>query len=55
MRVIRRDYAARGRPVAAAYVAETLGVSHERIRAMFRRLNELGWLRSAGTPAIPLV
>lgn len=53
-RIIRRDFDFRGRPVSAAFVAETLGVSHERARNLFRRLNELGWLRAAGTPAIPV-
>jgi hypothetical protein len=40
-----------GEPAPAAHVARTLGVSHERVRAMFRSLNALGWLRGPASPA----
>ncbi len=42
-----------GRPVPAAHVAESMAVSHERARQYFKALSELGWLRGAGSPAIP--
>jgi hypothetical protein len=41
-----------GEPAPAAYVARTLGVSHERVRAMMRSLFDMGWLRGPSTPAM---
>lgn len=52
--MVAAEYAHGGRPVAAAAVALALGVSHERARALFRRLHELGWLRAPCSPAVPV-
>jgi hypothetical protein len=37
----------------ASLLAQRLGVTKQRVQAYFRRLNDLGWLRSAASPAIP--
>lgn len=42
-----------GRPAPAAIVAERLGMTHQRVKDIFKRLFGLGWLRGPGSPAIP--
>lgn len=46
-------YEAIGEGAPAAYVARKLKITHERVRAYFRRLNALGWLREPSSPAVP--
>jgi hypothetical protein len=42
-----------GEAVPAAYVARRLAITRQRVGEYFTTLKELGWLRSAGSPAIP--
>src|SRR5688572_15517875 len=42
-----------GEAVPAAYVARRLAITRQRVGEYFITLKELGWLRSAGSPAIP--
>jgi len=42
-----------GEPVPASYVARKLAISKQRVQEIFHALSKLGWLRSAGSPAIP--
>jgi hypothetical protein len=42
-----------GEPAPASYVARKLAITRQRVQEYFRVLSELGWLRSAGTPAVP--
>jgi len=46
-------YESVGRPAPAAYVAEKLSITRQRVGDYFIRLNELGYLRASGSPAVP--
>ena len=44
---------ATGEAAPASYIARKLAISKQRVQEYFRGLSDLGWLRSAGSPAIP--
>ena len=51
--VIAHYYESISEPVPSSYVARRLGITRVRVCQYFRQLNELGWLRTPGSPAIP--
>lgn len=51
--VVDHYHGALGEPVPAAYVARRLSISRQRVTEFFQHLSDLGWLRSAGSPAVP--
>jgi len=44
---------ATGEAAPASYIARKLAISKQRVQEYFKGLSDLGWLRSAGSPAIP--
>jgi len=50
---VHHYHSAIGEPAPASFVAKKLSITKQRVQAYFQALNDLGWLRSAGSPAIP--